>query len=166
MDTLSGPALLLPGGCVMVMPTAAGVVLRSLEKIAELQRRDGLPASSAFQALVAVFAEATAEVRSSEAGRSEVPQQRLVTASVASDRGSVLVDPVSAEQAAELLGCSSRNVRGLCSREVFETAQRTRAGWEIERAEVQGRARQRSPSVVLGSRGRAYWAGVDAQARR
>jgi len=160
-----GPALLLPDGYVLVAPQSAGVIQRSLEKVAELQRRDGLPASPAFQVLVAVFAQATAEARASEAGRSEVPQQRLVAASVASDRGSVvLVDPVSAEQAAELLGCSSRNVRDLCFREVFDSAQRTRAGWEIERAEVQERASQ-SPSAA-GRRPSAYWAGVDAQARR
>lgn len=160
------PALLLPGGCVLVMPQSVGVVSRSLAKTRELQRRDGMPPSPAFQILADTFDEATEIVRRSATGTSEVPQQSRVTASPASDRGSVLADPMSAEQAAELLGCSARNVRALCSREVFETAQRTRAGWEIERTEVQERAREKPPSVVLGSRGRAYWAGADAQAQR
>jgi hypothetical protein len=162
------PAQNLAGGFVLVHPAAAGVVSRALAAAEQLQRRDGYLPPADFALLVEVFAVATQEQRSSTAGRSEVPRQRPSAESAPSVR-MVLADPVTAEQAAEILGCTSRNVRDLCSRGVFESAQRNRSGWEIERAEVaerlQGPNSADSPARGKG-RGTGGWAAFDQQPRR
>jgi hypothetical protein len=158
------PAQHLAGGWVMVHPSAVAVVCRALLAVEQQHRRDGIAASPEFTHLTATFAEAAGQARASGPGRSEVPQQGGLAASAASVR-MVLVDPVSAEQAARIIGCTSRNVRGLCASGAFESAQRGPGGWEIERAEVAERARSVTSPVRVGS-GSARWPAVGQQARR
>ncbi len=160
------PAQHLAGGWVLVNPSAVPVVLRALLTVEQVQRRDGISASPEFTHLVATLAEAAGELRASTGGRSEVPRQRGMAASAASDRV-VLFDPVSAEQAARIIGCTARNVRGLCTRGAFESAQRRPEGWVMERAEVVDRARARSTVLAApGGSGSARWPATGQQARR
>lgn len=163
------PAKNLAGGWVLVAPSAAGVIARALAAAENQTRVNGYPPPPDFTCLMAVFAHAVAEQQTPAApGRSEVPRQREVAASAVSVR-MVLADPVSAEQAAAQLGCTARNVRDLCARGSFETAQRSRAGWEIERAEVADRAKAQDSAASPargGSRNAGYWARADQQARR
>lgn len=158
------PAQHLAGGWVVVHPSSVAVVCRALLAVEQQHRRDGIAASPEFTCLAATFAEASDAVRSSVAGRAEVPGLAGLRGSWASDRV-VLVDPVSAEQASRIIGCTSRNVRGLCTRGAFETAQRGPGGWVIERSEVVDRARAVA-SASRGGAGSAVWPPVSRQARR
>jgi hypothetical protein len=49
-------------------------------------------------------------------------------------------DTVGTDEAAQLLGCKPRNVRSLCARGTFATAEQRGRQWAIDRAEVISRA--------------------------
>jgi excisionase family DNA binding protein len=49
------------------------------------------------------------------------------------------VEWITPQEAAEMLGCSDRNVRDLCARGALESAQRKGSRWLVDRAEISAR---------------------------
>lgn len=135
----------LPGGAGWAVLSPAAV-LRLLACV-EFLRRGAVRSGAGLPAWVGPVAAglevAAAEARaagSSVGGSAEVPPGQ-------GQAGLAAVDLVDSGEAARMLGCSTRNVTGLCTRGVFVSAVKRGRVWWISGAEVAARA-------LAGSEGR------------
>lgn len=133
-DPLATP---LPGGMVLLGPLGVLMLNRALVTAERTAARDGISAPREVATLRGVLAGVYEAARSSASGRSEVPPPGALAASAAPS--TVRVDPIGTSEAASLLNCSTRNVRDLCRRGVFASAQCRSRRWEVERDEVLAR---------------------------
>ncbi len=111
-------------------------------RLAAMALRDrGLPAPPRFHRYWREWEEAAAEDVAAGCGSAEVPPPAdPESLESSSSVGLGLVDPIGVTEASMILRCRPRNVRDLCRRGVFESAQRRSVGWLIERLEVAQRA--------------------------
>ncbi|MEV8510835.1 hypothetical protein [Dactylosporangium sp. NPDC051484] len=152
VDPLATP---LPGGLVLLGPAGTLMFWRALVTAETAARRDGIRAPADVAAVRRLLEVAARDARSAVSGSTEVPPPadlaRFETTS------GVRLDPIGTGEAASLLGCGQRNVRDLCRREVFASAQCRSGVWTIERDEVLARrgreqvrrARIESPARTL-----------------
>lgn len=120
-----GPALALPGGCVLLDQAGALLVLRSLQMV-------GRQAAASSARLPPEFAPVLTAVQGaacSGAGTSEVPAGLDL-------RPSELREPMTAREVAVELGCSARNVLGLRARGVLPADSRAGRLWLFDRVTV------------------------------
>lgn len=134
-----GLALPLPGGLLLLGGRGTRVVAAALALAERIAARDGIAPPADW---VAVRAAVTAAA--SDSGSAEVPAPPVVAASRV-----VVMDPVSTVEAAEMLGCTARNVRDLCARGAF-AASRLGGRWVLEREEVTARGSS-SPRAVTST---------------
>ncbi len=116
---LSGGEVLLGAEGVRLVRTALVALQRSLA-------RDGIGMPTASRLLLAVLDQSAA---TAGLGSAAVPL-------VADPAPSVLLDPVSVREVAEMLHCQPRNVRDLCARGAFPSARRLDGRWLVERSDV------------------------------
>jgi len=147
-DAISRPdpvATALGGGMVLVGPIGVLRIAAALAASVEVTSRlDGIRPPAVVVGLRELFDAAAAEARRAAAsGSAELPRSAAPSSSGAST-APVVVDPVGTAEAAELLGCTTRNVRDLCRRGVFETAAVLAGGWVVSRREVEARLLSRA----------------------
>jgi len=129
----------LGSGVVLVGPVGVLRIAAALAAAEATGRRDGVRPPSVFVELRALFEGAAAEARRAAArGSAELPRTAAPSSS-ATSTAPVVVDPIGSAEAAELLGCTARNLRDLCCRGVFDTAQILAGRWVVSRREVEAR---------------------------
>lgn len=122
----------LRGGEMLVSGVAVGWFATLAERAVQGQRLNGIR-NGLFETWAAEAADAAGRVRmTADVGSPALPIEDVRSSSV-------LVDPITAAQAAEMSGCQVRNITDLCTREVFGTARKVGGQWQIERAEVLAR---------------------------
>lgn len=132
-------ALLLDGGELLAAPRMAPLLLEGLHALARERRANGAGLPPAAVELADLLTAAKQGLFERAQG---APTAVSTAAAVRSEASSgefcqvELVDPIDAREAARMLGTRERNVRDLCSRDVFLTARKTPRGWRVERAEV------------------------------
>ena len=121
----------MSGGEVLVERSAVPWIRLAVQRLRAEMRRDGVRNVDA-DAYLAAFTEARDRCATSANGSAEVPQ-------VDDSAWSIPVDPMTTEEAAEMLGTGSRNVRDLCKRGALATARQVSGRWLVERDEVLAR---------------------------
>lgn len=129
VQMLGAGELLLSGPAVLWFATVA-------ERAVHGQRANGARNPVAERWLT-IAVEASNRTRTAASGRPAVPPAPVSSSSR-------LVDPIGASEAAVIMNRKARNVRDLCKRGSFESAQQTQGRWQIERAEVLARAERRA----------------------
>lgn len=114
-----------------VSPQGAWLLLSCMEQARKQWKQNGSAPPPGFDEMYDVLAPVAIA-----AGGKPIPIRHAQPA----EATSAFTNPITATQAAYLLGITPRGVRDLCARGVFETARRRQAGWLIERAEVVARA--------------------------
>ena len=109
-----------------ITPAGANVLLSGVEAANFWWSRNGKSPPAGWREATAVLLEVAIA-----AGMRPMPPGRPPVESAAT-----FADPITARQAAFLLGCSPRNVRYLCQRETITSAQRRSGQWIMEKAEV------------------------------
>jgi hypothetical protein len=135
-----GVALNLGGGQVLLGPDGARRVMWALVAAERVMARDGIAPPAGHADLRAVVENAVREIGHSDTGTSELPSAAGLSQSIPSSPQMSWVDPIDTSTAAQILRCGPRNVRYLCDRGVFETAEIRGSRWLMERAEVAARA--------------------------
>jgi hypothetical protein len=127
-------SFVFPGGSLFIGAHDVPVVLDSLRLAERVAARDGIsPTRRVLRLIELSQAGAREAARGSGAGTTEVP------ATAALPR-SVVLDPVTVQEAAVLLRISPRRVTALCSRGAFPGAQKVAGRWLLERVDVLDRA--------------------------
>jgi hypothetical protein len=116
---LSGGEVLLGAEGVRLVRAALVALQRSLD-------RDGIGMPTTSRLLLAVLDQSAA---TAGVGSAAVP---LVTDLAPS----VLLDPVSSREVAEMLHCQPRNARDLCARGAFPSARQLDGRWLVKRSDV------------------------------
>lgn len=125
-------AVLVTGADVLRVRSALGAVVR-----ASRRTNGGVPADLAL--IYDQFARAAEVVETSASGSRHMPPEVELSQSAHDE-------PIGADEAAGLLGCSRRNVRDLCVRGSIVTARKVGSHWFMDRAEIVGRLMERRAS--------------------
>jgi hypothetical protein len=123
-------------GSLLFSPSDALVLRRLAVTAVRAGRGDGLRAPASVQRVVGLIEDGAALAVASGCGTSEVPREPTSALLLVQD----LIDVATA---AEILGCSQRYVRELCTGSL-ESARRVGSRWLIDRAEILGRTTERA----------------------
>ncbi len=130
--------LALAGGELLLHAEGVRVLRAGLDALQRSLARDGIGVPPSVVDVLQLLdgpADCRAlSVRTAGSGSPAVPP-------AADPARSALLDPVSVQEAAEMLRCQPRNVRDLCARGAFPSARRVDGRWLLERADVLDRRR-------------------------
>ncbi|WP_375491994.1 helix-turn-helix domain-containing protein [uncultured Jatrophihabitans sp.] len=117
------------GGDVLLSGVAVLDVATALELVAAVHRNNGGAGATRLASLMEPFTTAARRVQSFVVETAKPSELVAVPESA-------LADPISSDEAAQLLGCSPQNFTKHCRRGTYDTARRTGRTWLIERSEV------------------------------
>jgi ERCC4-type nuclease len=122
--------LVLPGGVVLTWGQGVLETASAFETLKGVRRSNGASSSPRLDARLDALRDAAREVLSSAPGTTEPTWAAGVPVFA-------MTDPVTAKEAAQMIGCSDSYLRRQCRRGRFETADRPDGRtWLIERADV------------------------------
>jgi hypothetical protein len=147
---------------VVVRPGGAVLLLAAMTGAERYWAQHGAVPPAGWSELYGTLA----AVAGSGSGTAVLPLRHGGGGSAPSPTSVVMVDPVNTSEAAEMLGCTARNVRGLCRRGAFESAGHRGSGWVMERVEVLARAAGHTGGTSPNpGRGAQHGAGTEAVRR-
>ncbi len=122
----------LVGGEVLLHRDGVRYAEQAMRAALASQRRNGLPSPPDAVALYRALHTAVGRLHASATGSPALPPLAVAAPLT-------VMDTISVPAAAQLLGCTDRNVRDLCARGVL-TGTRDGGRWHVDRVEVHARA--------------------------